>query len=422
MNFERILSKLNRGKKLRILFLNDLGFQYGAGIAQLRQIQSFLLLGHEVIGLCWRRGVEADIPFFGQNGDGLWLGLRELSSIHHKEGYSKREIIDVLMNEVKKAGPDVVIVGNLHGAMWPLETLLHLRDLNLLLIAYMHDCFLITGRCCYPGECRMYESGCDETCPTALEHPRISLSKIQDAWKLRRAIFCGRDGIPLATNSNWTLTLARRSLAELRYAGVVYLGLDEQLFKPIDRSLAKRLLGIPENKPVVLSGAVNVGDKRKGWDIFKNVVSTLHKDVHFLIFGENSLEKKSVHGVGLLRDYRKMPLLYSAADVFVATSLEEAFGQTVVEASACALPVVAFNVGGFQEIARQGTNALLVDDKNPENLLEAIRSLLDNPSKREALGKAGRGIVEKEFSLEKQGELWMEFIKDISSSAAARPV
>ncbi|MCG6879061.1 MAG: glycosyltransferase [Deltaproteobacteria bacterium] len=411
MNLERIQDKLDRGKKLRILFLNDVGFQYGAGIAQLRQIQSFLLLGHEVMGLCWRRGAEADIPFFGQNGDGLWLGLRELTKIHYSEGYGKNELIDALVNEVKRAAPDVVIVGNLHGAMWPLETLLHLRDLNLLVVAYMHDCFLITGRCCYPGECRMYESGCDETCPTAREHPQLPPSQIRDAWKLRRAIFCGRDGIPLATNSNWTLNLAKRSFAELQCAGVVYLGLDEQLFKPIDRSLARRLLGIPEHQPVVLSGAVNLNDKRKGWDIFKKVVSNLQEDLHFLIFGENSLKEKSVYGVGLLRDYRKMPILYSAADIFVATSLEEAFGQTVVEASSCALPVVAFNVGGFQEIARHGTNAMLAGERNVESLLEAIRSLLNNPAKREALGKTGREIVKKEFSLEKQGERWMEFIK-----------
>ena len=200
--------------------------------------------------------------------------------------------------------------------------------------------------------------------PTAREHPELSPAKIRDSWKLRREIFCGRDGVPLATNSIWSLTLAQRSLQGLRHAEVVYLGLDKRLFKPINRSLARKLLGIPEGRFVILAGAVNIGEKRKGWHIFEKVVSSLHKDVYFLIFGENSLKKKSVHGVGLLRDYRKMPLLYSAADIFVATSLEEAFGQTIVEASACALPVVAFDVGGFREIARHETNALLTDERN----------------------------------------------------------
>jgi hypothetical protein len=171
MDCRRIQNKLNQGKRLRVLFLNDVGFQYGAGLAQLRQIQSFLLNGHEVMGLCWRRGVEADIPFFPQGGDGHWLGLYELSHIHSSEGYTKGELVDMLVEEVRKRGPDVVIVGNLHGAGWPLELLLELRDLDFLVVSYMHDCYLITGRCCYPGGCRMYEKGCDDTCPTAHSIP-----------------------------------------------------------------------------------------------------------------------------------------------------------------------------------------------------------------------------------------------------------
>lgn len=412
MDCRRIQNKLNQGQRLRILFLNDVGFQYGAGLAQLRQIQSFLLNGHEVMGLCWRRGIEADIPLVPPDRDGCWLGLCELSHLHESEGYTKDELIDALINEVKRANPDVVIVGNLHGAGWPLELLLELRDLDFLVVSYMHDCYLITGRCCYPRECRMYESGCDETCPTADEHPSLPPCEIREAWKLRRLIFCGRDGIPLATNSRWTLILAQRSLQGLRHADVVYLGLDKRLFKPIRRSLARRLLGIPEHKCVILTGAVNIGDERKGWHLFEEVVSALRNDVQFLVFGENSFKKKWVHGVGLVRDYRKMPLLYSAADMFVATSLEEAFGQTIVEASACALPVVAFDVGGFQEIVRHGTNALLINGGSASGLLEGIRFFMENPDKREAFGKAGRAIVENEFSLEKQGERWMGFIRE----------
>ena len=63
MNANQIKHMIQHGKRLRVLFLNDLGFQYGAGIALLRQIQSFLLMGHEVMGLCWVQGEEGSIPF-----------------------------------------------------------------------------------------------------------------------------------------------------------------------------------------------------------------------------------------------------------------------------------------------------------------------------------------------------------------------
>ena len=54
----RVRDKIEHGERLRILFLNDVGFQYGAGLAQLRQVQSFLLMGHEVMGICWVTGGE----------------------------------------------------------------------------------------------------------------------------------------------------------------------------------------------------------------------------------------------------------------------------------------------------------------------------------------------------------------------------
>ena len=414
MNITRVRDKLKKGEKLRVLFLNDLGFQYGAGLAQLRQIQSFLLMGHEVIALCWRRGIEADISVVPHNANGLWLGIRELTRIHFDDGYNKTELVHALLQEVKAVQPDVVIIGNLHGARWPLEIFLDLRELDSLIIAYMHDCYLITGRCAYPGECRLYATGCDDSCPTPNEHPALATSEIRNAWKLRREIFCGSNGIPLAANSRWTLKLAQQSFKGIHHADVVYLGLDERLFKPINRSLARRLLGIPEDRFVILAGAVNVGERRKGWHIFKKVVSALNRKAYFLIFGENSLKEKSVHAVGFLRDYRKMALLYSAGDLFVATSLEEAFGQTICEAASCCLPVAAFDVGGISEVARHEVNARLASDISATGLLEAIKFFMENPNKCDEFGRAGRSMVESEFTLRKQGERWMEYLKSVA--------
>jgi glycosyltransferase involved in cell wall biosynthesis len=133
----------------------------------------------------------------------------------------------------------------------------------------------------------------------------------------------------------------------------------------------------------------------------------------FMVFGWNSSGMKGVHAAGQLRDYRKMPLLYSAADVFVGTALEEAFGQTLCEASACALPIVAFNVGGVSEVARHDVSARLVDEISASALLHEIRFFMDNPDAREAFGEAGRAIVESEFTLKRQGERWMEYLKNL---------
>jgi len=166
---------------------------------------------------------------------------------------------------------------------------------------------------------------------------------------------------------------------------------------------------------VVLCGAVNLSDKRKGGHLLKQIVSALSKKVLFLMFGAESERLKGVMPTGLIRDYRKMPLLYSAADIFLGTALEEAFGQTLCEAAACELPVVAFNVGGVPEIARHDMNARLVNQFSARGAIDEIGFFMDNTSKRREYGRAGREIVTRQFSLMKQGERWMEYLRKVAS-------
>lgn len=415
MKTARIREKIRRGDRLRVLFLNDVGFQYGAGIAQLRQIQSFLLLGHEVRGICWTQGVlEDNITFIPRGAKGLWLGMRQLIEAHPDRGYDNTAIVKMIVQEAANHRPEVIIVGNLHGSKWALELFPELQNLGAIVVGYMHDCYLVTGRCAYPGSCSLYQVGCDESCPTADEYPVLAPKKIPAAWRLRREIFCGDTGIPLAANSTWTLEMARKSLQDMRFGRVVCYGLDERLFKPIDRLLARRLLGIPQESFVILGGAVNVNDRRKGGQIFKEIMAALSGRAQFLVFGAESGEMEGVYGTGLLRDYRKLPLLYSAADLFVGTSLEEAFGQTFCEASACAIPIVAFRVGGIPEIARDDINARLLDEIGFSPLLEEIELFMADSEKRKAFGQAGRSLVEKEFTLVRQAERWQQYLNAVA--------
>jgi len=411
----RLREKLYNNRRLRILFINDLGFQYGAGIAQFRQIQSLLLMGHEVAGLCWEGGKESNVTPTPVNADGIWLGMRNMNSNQKNPiedtPYISRNILEYAI----ALNPDILIIGNLHYAKWSVEILLTLRDAGFILVAFMHDCSFVTGRCAYPGTCERFISGCDEHCPTADEYPALPRSQIGYAWELRKKLFCGHEAIPMAVNSRWTMEFARKALGgEVRHTDVVYYGLDENLFSPIDRSLSRRLLGIPQDDFIILFGAINISDHRKGLKIFKKIIPKLKRDVSFLVFGEKSLDLKNVNPTGLLRDFKKMPLLYSAANLFVATSLEEAFGQTIIEAAACRIPVIGFESGGIPEIVRHGENGILVQRKSNGALLNAIRFFMENPEACERFGAAGRRMVETSFTLQSQGERWIRYFHDIA--------
>lgn len=85
-----------------------------------------------------------------------------------------------------------------------------------------------------------------------------------------------------------------------------------------------------------------------------------------------------------------LPALYAAADVFVAPSLEEGFGMTVVEAMAAGTPVVATRVGAIPRIVDPGTHGALADPGDVATLTDRLDALLAAPEARERMADAAR--------------------------------
>jgi phosphatidylinositol alpha 1,6-mannosyltransferase len=89
------------------------------------------------------------------------------------------------------------------------------------------------------------------------------------------------------------------------------------------------------------------------------------------------------------RDGDDLARAYAALDVFVHTGTRETFGQTLQEAAATALPVVAPARGGPLDLVDHSRTGLLYDPDDPAGLVEAVRHLVGDRAKREALGRAG---------------------------------
>ncbi len=95
-----------------------------------------------------------------------------------------------------------------------------------------------------------------------------------------------------------------------------------------------------------------------------------------------------------------VPELLRAMDVFALPSQAEGISNTILEAMACGLPVVATDVGGNAELVVEGETGRLVPANDPQALAAALRELLDNPQRINAYGAAGRRRVEERFSLD----------------------
>ncbi|MBA4135788.1 MAG: hypothetical protein C0518_00565 [Opitutus sp.] len=407
----------------RVLFLNDVSFQYGAGIAQARQVEAVLSLGIEAGVLAWAPGdipleAVATRPF----DPDLWLGIRDVDHLEGGKKLADDAVIAGLLAEVARFDPEVVIVGNLHAARWPFQLLPALSAIGCRVAAFLHDAYLFTGRCAYPGHCQLYLTGCDHTCPTATHYPALEPARIGPAWRVRREIFGGPHGLEVIANSRWNQQMFRTALPAAHSVEPLELGADERVFCPGDKLVARKELGLPLDRPIVLCAAVNFQEERKGGRYLREIVAAMGNEVHFAAFGHNAQEVPGLIGLGYHLRADRLALIYQAADIFLGTATEEAFGQTVMEAQLCGLPVVAFQAGGVVEIVRHEITGRLVPIGDVAAATAALRDFLRDSALLKSTGQAAREHAVLRFSLPAHAARWARFFRgEKSAGLGPRP-
>ncbi|MDX6517564.1 MAG: hypothetical protein QOF50_410 [Gaiellaceae bacterium] len=122
----------------------------------------------------------------------------------------------------------------------------------------------------------------------------------------------------------------------------------------------------------------------------------------------------------------ELPALLASADLFVLPSLYEGHPKVLLEAMAAGVPVLGTDVDGISSLLRHGENGYVSGTAAPE-LHEAIRELLDAPSLRQRLGRAGRQFVVDNYSLKRIAPLELELVLELAGSggpvsASTRPL
>ena len=130
---------------------------------------------------------------------------------------------------------------------------------------------------------------------------------------------------------------------------------------------------------------------------------------------------KKTHCEGRIKFLGKLPpdqVPYSAADLVVSTSLREASSNTILEALAHGLPVVATNVGGSSEIIKRGNCGLLIEPQDVQALERAITILLENEEYLK-LGRNGRQFVIENYSISQNVQLHLELYTKLINKTPA---
>lgn len=169
-------------------------------------------------------------------------------------------------------------------------------------------------------------------------------------------------------------------------------------------------LGVPPEAPLV--GKVARLEERKGYRYFIEMAERVLQRVpgaHFVGIGAGEqldlLNAEAtrrgladqVHFAGFRQDIAEV---LACLDIVVLTSMWEGLPRVLVQAAACGIPAVTFEVEGAREVVKDGVNGYVVPSKDAAQMAARVISLLADPARARAMGRAGSGLVHQDWTVE----------------------
>ena len=296
--------------------------------------------------------------------------------------------------------PEVV---NLHWvARWlDLPSFLGSLPTGLPVIWSLHDLIPVTGGCHYPDDCDHFTRHCGD-CPQQRKPSAVDATRRY--FRIKAKAY-SKINLHFIGNSEWTTAQVRRSGLS-KYAKsirTIPLGLDVEQFKPVEKSQARRAIGIPDDRFVVGFACSDISEERKGARLLFEAIKALNvKNILLLTFGSGRWPESSgvdILELGMLNNSRLQSLFYSTLDVFATPSRAETFGNTALESMACETPVIAYATSGLLDVVVAGETGLLEPDVGSvSGLVRMLRWMLDHPGDCRRMGIAGRQRVVQHFT------------------------
>lgn len=220
---------------------------------------------------------------------------------------------------------------------------------------------------------------------------------------------------------------------------VIPNGVDTDEFRPCPRTRSEIRAKLGVGESTIVAGTVGRLDPVKDHLTLLRAAELTRRagvDLRLVIVGDGvqrtAIEHELSQNPGLARlttlvgDVRNVAEWLNSLDVFVLSSISEGMSNTLLEAMATGIPLVATAVGGNQELVEHGDSGLLVEAGHPGPLAARITELANNQERRLLLGNNARTRVVARFSiqhmLQQYEQLYSELMKPraIRSAAAAR--
>ena len=417
---------------MRVLIVNTSEKTGGAAVAANRLMEA--LINNGVKAKMLVRDKQTDCLTVVSAGDGwrqrwhfLWERWRIFMAMH----FSKTHLFEA---DIANVGTDITTLPEFKEAdiihlHWINQGFLSLNGIQKILssgkpvVWTMHDIWPATAICHYARGCCRYQNKC-ESCPLL---PRRSVSDLSAVVWRRKNEILRKYHISFVACSRWLEGEAKKS-ALLKGQRVTNIPnpINSHVFCPSDKQQAREALGLPLDKHVILFVSQRVTDKRKGLDYLVEAVNrmavqdaSLKDNTAIAVLGGHSEEVADllplpVFPLGYVSDESKIVKVYNATDVFVLPSLEDNLPNTIMEAMACGVPCVGFNIGGIPEMIGHLKSGYVAKAADADDLARGIKWVLD--FKGEELSKEARRKVLNSYSQQSVAIKYIELYQETALS------
>ncbi|MCM2351380.1 MAG: glycosyltransferase family 4 protein [Bacteriovoracaceae bacterium] len=311
------------------------------------------------------------------------------------------------VDRINAINPDIVHLHWVTGGMMRIEDIARIKAP---VVWSLHDMWPFTGGCHYDEECAGYKKSCGK-CKVLGSSKFNDLSK--KVYLRKQQTFAKKKDITIVGLSRW---LAGEASSSSLFEGYSVVNLpnpiNTQTFSPFDKTQARILLNLPQDKKIILFGAMGAtSDLRKGFNELSQALQLIQsQEVVLAVFGASQPKKdtsfkQKAHYLGILHDDVALRVLYSAADVMVVPSLQENLSNTIMESLACGTPVVCFSIGGNSDLIDHKINGYLAKPFSPYDLAQGIDWVLQNENpkfyannaRQKVVNNFGEKIVAKQY-------------------------
>ena len=318
-----------------------------------------------------------------------WNFLWERLVVFFRLHFSRRHLFEV---DIANVGTDITRLREFQEAdlihlHWINQGMLSLNGIRKILrsgkpvVWTMHDIWPATAICHVTLGCRNFTTQCKNCRLLPGGGSENDLSA--NVWRKKQRMLA-QENIYFVACSRWLESEAKHSaLLKGQKIASVPNPIDTHIYKKGDKQEARKRLGLPLDRQLILFASQRVTNEYKGMDYLVEACRQLSgiPQLGVVILGGHAEEVVAqlpleAYPLGYVNDEHRIVDVYNAADVFVLPSLSENLPNTIMEAMACGVPCVGFKVGGIPEEIDHKRNGYVAAYRDANDLAEGIRWIL----------------------------------------------